>query len=50
MGDYIYSRCLQVQQHQDSHTNSTSMGECFGVENLDDAASAIDDSCSSFQH
>jgi len=22
------------------------MGECFGVENLDDAASAIDDSCS----
>jgi len=26
------------------------MGECFGVENLDDAASAIDDSWFSFQH
>lgn len=45
----IYSRCLQVQQHQDSHTNSLigvinhTEWSFFVIENLDDAASAIND-------
>ncbi|KAA8534418.1 hypothetical protein F0562_031935 [Nyssa sinensis] len=45
MHELIKSCRLQVRHHQDSHANGWWSDDClkFGSENLDDAASAIDD-------